>query len=674
MRLKQMSLLQYLGLVLIFIGTLSCGADENLKLSSPNGQLNLQVSLNQNGEIYYQLDGFQNQLINPSKLGLILKDDDSFSHSFKLIKTKTSKKDEVWQAIWGENTSIRDNYKQILVAFESAKGKKMNLFFKLFNDGLAFRYEIPKQEGINEIHLMNEITEFNFAKEATAWSIPANFESYEMLYRTSQLSEVKDANTPLTFRTETGIHMSVHEANLTDYAGMTLKQKTETSFSCNLVPWPDGVKVKANETLLSPWRTVTITKDAAQLVESNLILNLNEACKLENTSWIEPMKYIGIWWGMHLGVETWTMGPKHGATTSNMKKYIDFAADNNIQAVLAEGWNTGWENWGKPKAFDQVTPYVDFDFEEIVTYANKKGIELIGHHETGGDIFFYEDQMEEAMKMLHDAGIRSLKTGYAGPIPQGHFHHGQRMVQHYRKVVETAAKYQIMVNAHEPIKATGIRRTYPNMMAREGARGMEWNGWSEGNPPEHHVMLPFTRCLGGPLDYTPGTFDILYKNRKTYTKWNSNDKGNSRVNTTLAKQLAMWVCLYSPVQMASDLIENYKEQAAFQFFRNLPSKWEKSKVLAAEVGDFYAVARKSGNNWCIGAMTDEESRTLSLDLSFLKSGKRYQATFYADNDKTSLDKNPTAISISSAEVNSETVLKIKMAAGGGQAIELIEIN
>jgi len=674
MKLKIRSLLQHLGLVLIFIGTASCSVDENLELSSPDAKLHLQLSLNQNGEIYYQLDGFQNQLINPSKLGLILKDDDSFSHSFKLIKTETSKKDEVWQAVWGENINIQNNYEQLSVSLENAKGKKMNLFFKLFNDGLAFRYEIPKQEGINEIHLMNEITEFNFAKEATAWSIPANFESYEMLYRTSQLSEVKDANTPLTFRTETGIHMSVHEANLTDYAGMTLKQVEGTSFSCNLVPWPDGVKVKANKTLLSPWRTITITKDAAQLIESNLILNLNEACRLENTSWIEPMKYIGIWWGMHLGVETWTMGPKHGATTSNMKKYIDFAAGNNIQAVLAEGWNTGWENWGKPKAFDQVTPYDDFDFEEIVTYTNKKGIELIGHHETGGDIYFYEDQMEKAMKKLHDAGIRSLKTGYAGPIPQGHFHHGQRMVQHYRKVLETAAKYQIMVNAHEPIKATGIRRTYPNMMAREGARGMEWNGWSEGNPPEHHVMLPFTRCLGGPLDYTPGTFDILYQNRKTYTKWNSNDKGNSRVNTTLAKQLAMWICLYSPVQMASDLIDNYKGQAAFQFFRNLPSKWEKSKVLAAEVGDFYAVARKNSDNWYIGTMTDEKSRTLSLDLSFLKSGKRYQATFYADNDNTSLDKNPTAISISSAEVNSDTVLKIKMAAGGGQAIELIAIN
>ncbi len=664
----------YLSLFLLFISAVSCSANEELSLASPDGKLNLQVSLNEKGEIYYQLKNSQIQLINPSRLGFILRDKDAFSHSFKVLKTENSQKDEIWQPVWGENANIRNNYKQLSVLLENANGEKMKLYFKLYNDGLGFRYEIPKQKGLNEILVMNELTEFNFANDVTAWSIPANYESYEMLYRTSPLSEVKDANTPLTCRTESGIHMSIHEANLTDYSGMTLKQVEGNSFSCNLVPWPDGVKVKANQTLISPWRTITITQDAVQLAESNLIVNLNEPNKLEETSWIEPQKYVGIWWGMHLGVETWTMGPKHGATTANMKKYIDFAANNNIQAVLAEGWNTGWENWGKARAFDQVTPYADFDFEEIVAYADKKGVELIGHHETGGDIFFYEQQMEKAMKKLHDAGIRSLKTGYAGPIPQGHFHHGQRMVQHYRKVVETAAKYKIMVNAHEPIKATGIRRTYPNMMTREGARGMEWNGWSEGNPPEHHVMLPFTRCLGGPLDYTPGTFDILYKNRKEYTRWNSNDKGNSRVNTTLAKQLAMWVCLYSPVQMASDLIENYKGQAAFQFFRNLPSEWEESKVLAAEVGDYYAVARKNGANWYLGAMTDETARNLSLDLSFLESGKKYKATIYSDNEKTSLKENPTAISIRSIEVNADSVLEIKMVAGGGQAIELIEIN
>ncbi len=672
--MKLYTLITRASLLVFLLCTISCSTKREVSLDSPDEHLNLLFSINKKGEMYYQLEGFKTQLIKPSKLGFFLKNDDSFSHSLKIVKTERSHKDEIWEPVWGENNKIRDNFKQLLVKLENTNGKTMNIYFKLYNDGLGFRYEIPKQNGIDEIVVMNELTEFNFANDATAWSIPANYESYEMLYRTSNLSDVKDANTPLTLRTRSGIHMSIHEANLTNYAGMTLKQVEGNSFSCNLVPCPDGAKVKAKETLVSPWRTITVTQNAAQLIESNLILNLNEPCKLEDTSWIQPMKYIGIWWGMHLGVETWTMGPKHGATTTNMFKYIDFAAENNIQAVLAEGWNIGWENWGKPKAFDQVTPYADYDFDKIVAYANKKGIELIGHHETGGDIFFYEQQMEKAMKKLHDAGIRSLKTGYAGPIPQGYFHHSQRMVQHYRKVLETASKYKLMVNAHEPIKATGIRRTYPNMMAREGARGMEWNGWSEGNPPEHHVMLPFTRCLGGPLDYTPGIFDILYQNRKEYTKWNSNDKGNSRVNTTLAKQLALWICLYSPVQMASDMIENYEGQPAFQFFRNLPSEWDTSKVLAAEIGDYYAVARKNGNNWYIGAMTDEKSRTLSLDLSFLETGKQYKTTLYSDNNQTSLDKNPTAISISSTEVNSDTVLRIKMAAGGGQAIELIEIN
>jgi alpha-glucosidase len=551
-------------------------------------------------------------------------------------------------------------------------GKELKLSVRLFDDGLGFRYEIPQQNGIDSINITREITEFNFAQNGTAWSIPANFDTYEMLYRTTQLSEVPDANTPITVKMESGYYVSIHEANLTDYAGMTLKNTGSTNFQANLVPWPDGVKVKAKTSLLSPWRTVMLCKNAAGLVESNLIQNLNEPCAIPNTEWIEPMKYIGIWWGMHLGVETWTPGPKHGATTDNMKKYIDFAAENNVQAVLAEGWNTGWENWGKPKAFDQITPYPDFDIDEIVKYAKLKGVELIGHHETGGDYLFYEECMDDAFMKLHVNGIRVVKTGYAGPIPNGHFHHGQKMVQHYRKVVETAARYQLMLDAHEPIKATGISRTYPNMMTREGARGMEWNGWSEGNPPEHHVILPFTRCLGGPIDYTPGTFDILYKNRKEYTKWNSNDKGNSRVNTTLAKQLALWVCLYSPLQMASDLVSNYEDQPAFQFFKNLPADFDESKVLVAEIGDVYAVARRKASNWYIGAITDENAREIDLDLSFLDADKKYVATIYSDTENTSLEENPTEIKIITKEVDSKTSLHVKMQNSGGQAIEIRE--
>jgi alpha-glucosidase len=652
----------------------ACESNKNVELSSPDGSLAFKLELNENGQAFYHLQVGENPILSDSRLGMQLREDSLFTDGLKIISISRNEKNESWKPVWGPNDTILEKYKELIVSFTNQANKKVNLQVRLFDDGLGFRYEIPQQNGIDSINIINELTEFNFAQNGTAWSIPANFDSYEMLYRTIKLSEVADANTPITIKLDGGQYVSIHEANLTDYAGMTLKNTGTTNFQANLVPWPDGIKVKAKDSLVSPWRTVMLCKYAAGLVESNLIQNLNEPCAIPNTKWIEPMKYIGVWWGMHLGVETWTPGPKHGATTENMKKYIDFAAKNNVQAVLAEGWNTGWENWGKPKAFDQITPYPDFNFDEIVAYAKSKNVELIGHHETGGDYLFYEESMDKAFMKLHINGIRVVKTGYAGPIPKGQFHHGQKMVQHYRKVVETAAKYQLMVDAHEPIKATGISRTYPNMMTREGARGMEWNGWSEGNPPEHHLILPFTRCLGGPMDYTPGTFDILYKNRKEYTKWNSNDKGNSRVNTTLAKQLALWVCLYSPLQMASDLMSNYEDQPAFQFFENLPADFEESKVLVAEIGDVYAVARRKGSAWYIGAITDENARTITLNLSFLNPNKQYTAIIYADGEEASLQNNPTAIHIFEKEVDSSTKLLVKMIESGGQAIEIRELK
>ncbi|MUP38597.1 glycoside hydrolase family 97 protein [Labilibaculum sp. 44] len=650
----------------------ACESSKSVDLLSPNGEIAFNLEVNENGQAFYKLQTNKNQIFSDSRLGMELREDFLFTDGLRIINVVRNEKNENWKPVWGPNDSILEKYNELIVSLKNHENKDLKLYVRLFDDGLGFRYEIPQQNGIDSINITKELTEFNFAKNGTAWSIPANFDSYEMLYRTTQLSEVPDANTPITVKMESGYYVSIHEANLTNYAGITLKNTGSTNFQANLVPWPDGVKVKAKGSLLSPWRTVMLCKNAAGLVESNLIQNLNEPCAIPDTKWIQPMKYVGIWWGMHLGVETWTPGPKHGATTDNMKKYIDFAADNNIQAVLAEGWNTGWENWGKPKAFDQVTSYPDFDFDEIVSYAKSKGVELIGHHETGGDYIFYEESMDKAFSKLHDNGIRVVKTGYAGPIPNGQFHHGQKMVQHYRKVVETAAKYHLMVDAHEPIKATGISRTYPNMMTREGARGMEWNGWSEGNPPEHHVILPFTRCLGGPIDYTPGTFDILYKNRKDYIKWNSNDKGNSRVNTTLAKQLALWVCLYSPLQMASDMISNYEDQPAFQFFVNLPADFEESRVLAAEIGDVYAVARRKDSNWYIGAITDENTREIDLDLGFLDADKKYEATIYSDTDNTSLSDNPTEIKIFKMDVDCKTKLHVKMQNSGGQAIEIRE--
>lgn len=651
----------------------ACTSINQVGLQSPSGNIAFELKVNEVGQMYYSLQLEDKKVISSSSLGMSLKNDSSFSNGLQIIDVKRESKNEDWKPVWGPNESINEHYNELMVSMRNHADKKLNLYVRLFDDGLGFRYEIPKQPGIDSIFIVKELTEFNFVNNGTAWTIPANYESYEMLYRTTKIDQVKDANTPATFKTDNGNYFSIHEANLTDYAGMTLKNTGGTNFQAELVPWPDGVKVKAKGSVKSPWRTITISKSAAGLVESNLIQNLNDPCALDDTSWIEPMKYIGVWWGMHLGVETWTMGPQHGATTENMKRYIDFAAENGVHAVLAEGWNTGWENWGKPRAFDQQTPYADYDFDEIVRYAKEKNIELVGHHETGGDYIFYEECMEDAFAKLHDNGIRTLKTGYAGPIPNGHFHHGQKMVQHYRKVVETAAKYQLMLDAHEPIKATGISRTYPNMMTREGARGMEWNAWSEGNPPEHHVILPFTRCLGGPIDYTPGTFDILYKNRKEYTKWNSNDKGNSRVNTTISKQLALWVCLYSPLQMASDLVSNYEDQPAFKFFEMLPADFDESKVLLAEIGDVYSVARRKDKSWYIGTITDENRRNVELDLSFLEDGKKYMANIFEDGDNANLENNPTDIKIRKVQVDSKSILTVKMIESGGQAVAIVPI-
>ncbi|MEP3386715.1 MAG: glycoside hydrolase family 97 protein, partial [Reichenbachiella sp.] len=569
---------------------------------------------------------------------------------------------------------VLNHYQELKLKLANKDDRWMDLCFRVFDDGVGFRYEIPKQERVDSLVILDEITEFNFAQSAMAWSIPANYESYEFLYRTCSLDSVQSANTPITLRTDDGTYMSIHEANLTNYAGMTLINKGGNNFECDLVPWPDRIKVKAKTSLMSPWRTIMITDHAGELIESHLIQNLNEPSKIHDVSWIKPMKYVGIWWGMHLGAETWTMGQHHGATTENMKRYIDFASSYNIQGVLAEGWNTGWEDWGKLGAFDQTTTYADYNFDEVVAYARQKKVELIGHHETGGDILTYEQRMDTAMQMLSNHGIRVLKTGYAGPIPKGQFHHGQWMVNHYRRVVETAAKYQLMLDVHEPIKATGISRTWPNMMTREGVRGMEWNAWSEGNPPEHHLIIPFTRGLGGPIDYTPGIFDIKYEKRKRYVRWNSNDKGNSRVNTTLAKQMALWVTLYSPLQMASDQIENYEGHPAFKFFENLPVSWNESRVLAAEIGDYLAVARRNDDSWWIGTTTDEKARVLELPLSFLKTGINYQAIIYADDADTDLEENPAAFLIHHDRVNTETILTVKMVAGGGQAIKITPLK
>ena len=551
-------------------------------------------------------------------------------------------------------------------------GVRLTLRFRVFDDGLGFRYEYEAC-GADSLRVTDELTEFRFAADGDSWTIPASFDTYELLYRKLPLCELADANTPATFKVG-GLYGSIHEAALYDFPEMTLRKTDGLAFKSDLAPLPDGTKAHVGNKFTTAWRTVQLAPDAVGLINSSLILNLNEPSKIGDTSWIRPMKYVGVWWGMHLGVETWAMDDRHGATTENAKRYIDFAAANNIQGVLFEGWNEGWENWGGSQSFDFTKPYADFDIAEIVRYARERGIEIIGHHETGGNIPDYERQLERAVKWYADLGIHNLKTGYAGGISGGNNHHGQYMVRHYQHVVETAAKYRMTVNAHEPIKDCGIRRTWPNMMSREGARGKEWDAWSAGNPPSHEVTLPFTRLLAGPMDFTPGTFDILYENTRNSPRrklWNCGPEVDMRVNTTLAKQIAEWVIIYSPVQMASDLIENYEGHPAFRFFRDFDADCDWSRALAGEPGEFVAVVRRAGENYFLGAATDEQPRTLSLPLDFLKPGTKYRATIYADGPDADWKTNPTSYTISEREVSAADTLEVAMAPGGGQAVSFM---
>ena len=709
---------------LLFLSSIifSCSSPKN-EVSSPDGRIKVAFNTNVEGEMFYDVKVNDSIFIDDSQLGFEAKDGLNLKNSFEIIKTEFSSKDETWEQIWGENKTIRNHYNEMAIHLANIDSTYLTMRFRLFNDGLGFRYEYRIKD-TDKIIITDELTTFNIKENGVSWSIPASFETYELLYRTLPLNEVEDANTPFTFKTtrpqdykstnlsvnesissesvsvsvsvSVSIYASIHEAALTDFPEMTLrlhKAKDESrhfdklsdrqltaqgsQLKAQLAPYPDG-KTKAifeKDNFISPWRTIQISDKAVGLINSNLILNLNEPCVLEgDLSWIRPMKYVGVWWGMHLGVESWVMGDRHGATTENAKRYIDFAADNNIDAVLFEGWNEGWDSWGGRQNFDFTKAYADFDIDEIMRYAKTKNIEVIGHHETGGNIINYENQLEEAYRWTKEKGINCIKTGYAGGLPDGHNHHGQHNVRHYRKVVETAARHHITLDVHEPIKPTGIRRTYPNMMTREGARGMEWNAWSEGNPPEHHVMLPFTRLLAGPMDYTPGTFDILFDNTRNSPqrkKWNDNDKGNSRVNTTLAKQLANWVILYSPLQMASDMIEHYEGHPAFQFFRDFNPDCDWSEALQGEPGEYVAIVRRAGEDFFLGAATNGSARSIEIPLTFLEKGKSYEATIYSDGDDAHWETNPTSYKIEKMTVSSNDTLFIKMAAGGGCAVYLM---
>lgn len=649
-----------------------CGAcSQNTGVTSPDGTIRLAFAVDSAGRMTYSVTDGGVRLFEPSRLGFEAAEAD-LGGGFAVENVSRMSVDETWTQPWGENKENRGRYNEMAVRLRNGGGVRLTLRFRVFDDGLGFRYEYEAC-GADSLRVTDELTEFRFAADGDSWTIPASFDTYELLYRKLPLSELADANTPATFKVG-GLYGSIHEAALYDFPEMTLRKTDGLAFKSDLAPLSDGTKAHVGNKFTTAWRTVQLAPDAVGLINSSLILNLNEPSKIGDTSWIRPMKYVGVWWGMHLGVETWAMDDRHGATTENAKRHIDFAAANNIQGVLFEGWNEGWENWGGSQSFDFTKPYADFDIAEIVRYARERGIEIIGHHETGGNIPDYERQLERAVKWYADLGIHNLKTGYAGGISGGNNHHGQYMVRHYQHVVETAAKYRMTVNAHEPIKDCGIRRTWPNMMSREGARGKEWDAWSAGNPPSHEVTLPFTRLLAGPMDFTPGTFDILYENTRNSPRrklWNCGPEVDMRVNTTLAKQIAEWVIIYSPVQMASDLIENYEGHPAFRFFRDFDADCDWSRALAGEPGEFVAVVRRAGENYFLGAATDEQPRTLSLPLDFLKPGTKYRATIYADGPDADWKTNPTSYTISEREVSAADTLEVAMAPGGGQAVSFM---
>ncbi|MDR2058142.1 MAG: glycoside hydrolase family 97 protein [Dysgonamonadaceae bacterium] len=654
----------------IFIVCLWEACNENPKktiIASPNSKILITFSI-ENGKAKYQVSKEGKNVICPSSLGFSLNGLPDLERPFKMKNATYSSFDEIWEQPWGEEVQVRNHYNEMKIELQETNGEKrlLNVIFRAFDDGIGFRYEFPGQENLKDFEIAAELTEFALPEDYSAWSIPAyKGEYYEILYKQSPLSRLDTVCSPLTIETSDGKYMTIHEANLTDYAAMNLYPLNgSTVLKTDLTPWSTGVKVYAQTPFVSPWRTIILADDLNALVNSRIMLNLNETCKIEDISWIRPAKYIGIWWGMHMEKYTWSQGLKHGATTKNVKAYIDFAAAHHIDGVLAEGWNYGWDNdWvANGHEFSFTRAYPDFDMEALSKYASIKGISIIGHHETGGATINYENQLEDAFRYAKKYGINSIKTGYVNQfLDKKERHSSQYGVRHSRKVIETAAKYRIMIDAHEPVMPTGLQRTYPNLMTQEGVRGQEYDAWSKdgGSPPEHTTIVPFTRGLAGPMDFTFGTF--CFEN-PVYPQ--------TRVQTTLAKQLALYVVIYSPWQMASDLPENYVNQPAFEFIEVVPVDWEKTIIKDGKIGDFVVTARKDkhSDDWFLGAITDENARNLKVDLSFLEEGKTYMAKLFCDAADSDWKTNPYPVVIEEKEVNTETVLDLFLAPGGGTAI------
>jgi len=659
-----------LSLALLFLTLSGISArvkNKPVDVYSPDRTISVRVQV-KDGIPVYSVQRKQQMLIADSRLGFVLRGHPTLDKDFKIVETKQSSFDETWTQPWGEVKDIRNHYNSLVVTLqEQAKLKRKVLVeFRVYNDGLGFQYTIPEQPNLKDFIILDELTEFSLTRDFAAWWIPAygaEMDS-EYLFRHNKLSELTEkVHTPLTLESE-DLYLSIHEAALVDYAAMTLYNKGNKVLKCDLVPWANGDRVVTSAPMKTPWRTIQIAEKPGDLVTSYLILNLNEPNKLGDVSWIKPGKYNGIWWGMHIKTQTWEGGPIHGATTENLKALIDFASRHKLSAVLAEGWNEGWEtDWAVTGNFSFTKAYPDYNLDEISAYAKSKNIGLIAHNETGGNIANYERQLDDAFELFKKYDIHRLKTGYVNARPSGEYHQSQFMVRHYHKVMEKAAAYRVMLDVHEPVKDTGLRRTYPNMMTREGARGTEYEAWSTGNPPAHTTILPFTRCLGGPLDYTPGIFDIQFKTTGTF-----------RVHTTLAKQLALYVVIYSPMHMAADLPANYEGNPAFKFIEDVPVDWETTKILEAQIGKYVTTVRKDRNSsdWYLGSITNETSRTLEVKLDFLSPGKNYTAEIYQDGKGADMLTNPLPIEITQQSVTSTTTLTIPLAAGGGAAIRFFE--
>ncbi len=681
--------------ILISLLNFSCSLLSFKRINSPDHHISIRVDVSDDGIPYYRIKYYRKTVVDTSYLGFEFDKDTKPFGEFEVIQRKFDlQRNEKWEMPWGEQRYVKDEYNAMTVYFREVEApfREIQIQFKVYDDGLGFRYILPDQEGLKDLVILDEKTEFNLKNDHDVWWIPGDWDIYEHLYNHTRLSEINAiqfrnhqalaqsyipynaVNTPVTMKTETDKYLSFHEANLSDYPGMTLMIDTlKLKMTSELVGDANEIKATIKTPFKTPWRTIQLAKKAADLIESNLILNLNEPAKID-VSWFKPTKYMGIWWDMHIGTKTWDHASgRHGATTEYAKKYIDFCSENDIGALLVEGWNTGWEHWfgdfDREGVFDFVTPYPDYDLKEVVRYGKENGVEIIMHHETSAAPRTYEAQLDTAYALMNELGISAVKTGYVGKIiPKGHYHHGQWMVKHYRKVIETAAKYNIAVNAHEPIKATGIRRTYPNAISREGLRGQEFNAWSPdgGNPPNHLPTVAFTRMLAGPIDFTPGIFNIKLEPYKP----------DNQINTTLAHQLALYVVIYSPVQMVPDLIENYDGHPAFQFIRDVGVDWDETRVLDGEVGEFVIIARKERDtdNWFLGSITNEDPRRIVINCDFLDKIQKYKAIIYSDGKDAHWDENPTDYQIDTVEVYHRSDIVLNLAAGGGCAVSFFPID